>query len=374
MVPGEGSVLGDRYRLGKVIGVGGIGTVWEGHDTLLDRKVAIKEISLSGHLRDQQRAEVMRLAETEARIAAKLMHPSIVTVFDVISHGGAPWIVMQHVSGRSLEQLVTEDGPLPPDRVAAIAVPLLDALAAAHGAGWRLSFPLREHDQHGFFYCSAHCDDSRAEGEFAVALRQGGDTSRMSAPSGRRQAFWVRNCVAIGAAAATLDPLGATSIQLIYNAINRLISLFPHEDCVAELVTQFNRRTIAEYERSRDFAALHFWNSSRDDTPFWRERRAVRLPEPLEYRLNLFQQAGRLASFDDEIFTEADWVSVLLGKGIWPAHPDPLTLSMDVAGLASRTERMRQVIRQAAESMPIHQIYLEKLGNVSRRTAPGSTR
>jgi tryptophan 7-halogenase len=246
------------------------------------------------------------------------------------------------------------------------------SIATARSAGWRLDFPLQHHDVHALFYSGAGCTDEQAAEELAAQPSRREETTPVVSQwlNGRRREFWVRNCVAIGAAGAQIDPIGSTSIQLIYNSINRLIGLFPHEDCAAELIRQFNQRTIAEHERARDFAALHFGTSSRQDSPLWRERGSVRLPEPLEYRLKLFRQAGRLAAFDDEIFAEADWINAFLGQGIWPEQADPLTLSLEVESLVARATRLQQIIRQAADAMPIHQKYLEKLGLAERGPTP----
>ncbi|MBL7487005.1 protein kinase [Frankia sp. AgB1.9] len=127
--------LGGRYRLGKVIGGGGGGTVHEGSDLLLRRPVAIKEIRLppmgSAAARELAEQRVMR----EARAAARLRHPGLVAVYDVVQAEGRSWIVMEYVDGVPLSQLVRDFGRLAPERVARIGVTLAYALEAAHRAG-----------------------------------------------------------------------------------------------------------------------------------------------------------------------------------------------------------------------------------------------
>ncbi|MEU4578846.1 serine/threonine-protein kinase [Nonomuraea sp. ATR24] len=128
--------LAGRYRLLAPIGQGGMGTVWRAEDELLQQEVAVKEIRLPPGLGEGERAELTERTLREARAAARLRsHPSIVTVHDVVLDGGLPWIVMEFVRGRSLEQVVRERGPLPPGRVAAIGLRMLDALGAAHASG-----------------------------------------------------------------------------------------------------------------------------------------------------------------------------------------------------------------------------------------------
>ncbi|MER5427318.1 serine/threonine-protein kinase [Streptosporangium roseum] len=128
-------VLAGRYRALGQLGAGGMGVVWRAQDELLHREVAIKEVRLGPGLPEAQRAEMRERTLREARAAARLGHPSIVAVHDVIAQDGRPWIVMDLVRGRSLAQVIRQDGPLPAERVAAIGLAVLDALALAHSRG-----------------------------------------------------------------------------------------------------------------------------------------------------------------------------------------------------------------------------------------------
>src|SRR5215469_13455380 len=134
-VTGLGSVVAGRYELLARIGQGATGTVWRARDLVLDRDVAVKEIRLPELMPDRDRGILRERTLREARVSAKLSHPAVVTVHDVIESGGTPWIVMELVAGRSLHQVVAEDGPLPPGRVAEMGMMLLGALASAHAAG-----------------------------------------------------------------------------------------------------------------------------------------------------------------------------------------------------------------------------------------------
>lgn len=132
---GDGVLAGRYRRLGR-IGQGGMGTVWHAHDTALDREVAVKELRVPEQVTDQERSVWYARMEREARAAARLRHPGIVTVHDrVTGDDGRPWIVMELVRGRSLDDLLAERGSLPPDQVAAIGLAMLDALTAAHAQG-----------------------------------------------------------------------------------------------------------------------------------------------------------------------------------------------------------------------------------------------
>ncbi len=128
-------LISGRYRLVKVLGAGGMGRVWLGHDELIGREVAIKELLLPSGITDEQRQTLTQRAMREARAAGRLNHPGIITVHDVIEHDGAPLIVMEFVRGRSLADAIKADGALPVERAAAVAGVMFAVLRVAHGAG-----------------------------------------------------------------------------------------------------------------------------------------------------------------------------------------------------------------------------------------------
>jgi serine/threonine protein kinase len=130
-----GRVVGGRYALTGVLGRGGMGTVWLATDQLLHREVALKEITFSVDLSDEDRTVLRERTMREARAAARLVHPRVTTVYDVVEDGGKPWLVMQRVSARSLQEILEEQGPLPPAAAARIGLDVLAALEAAHEAG-----------------------------------------------------------------------------------------------------------------------------------------------------------------------------------------------------------------------------------------------
>ncbi len=128
-------VVGGRYRLMALVAKGGMGRVWRAHDELLDRDVAVKEVLAPAGLPHIDAAEVLQGTVREARAAARLDHPNVVRVFDVVQEIGRSWIVMEYVASRSLQDVVTRDGPLTHRHAARVGVAVLDALCAAHRAG-----------------------------------------------------------------------------------------------------------------------------------------------------------------------------------------------------------------------------------------------
>jgi eukaryotic-like serine/threonine-protein kinase len=128
-------LLKNRYRLGTVIGRGGMGVVWLATDDVLDRPVAVKEVVFPPGLPDEEQDTLRRRTLREARTNARLNHPNVVGVYDIVDEEGRPWIVMEFVPSRSLAETVRADGPFSPQRTAEIGLQLLRGLRAAHAAG-----------------------------------------------------------------------------------------------------------------------------------------------------------------------------------------------------------------------------------------------
>ncbi len=130
-----GRLLADRYRLGEVLGKGGMGTVWRAVDETLGRTVAVKELRFPGDVDDDEKRRLITRTLREAKAIARIRNTGAVTVFDVVEEDGRPWIVMELVEGRSLSDAIRADGPLPPRRAAEVGIAVLDVLRAAHREG-----------------------------------------------------------------------------------------------------------------------------------------------------------------------------------------------------------------------------------------------
>ncbi|GAA3673392.1 hypothetical protein GCM10022237_36330 [Nocardioides ginsengisoli] len=124
--------ISGRYRLERTVGQGAGGAVWLAHDDLLDRAVALKRI---GGFAGSAAAEDAVRAEREARIAAQLGHPHVVSVYDLVTDDDGTWLVMEYVDGPALSAAVRDNGPYSPDEAARLLAPVADALVQAHALG-----------------------------------------------------------------------------------------------------------------------------------------------------------------------------------------------------------------------------------------------
>ncbi|MFD9570943.1 serine/threonine-protein kinase [Streptomyces sp. NPDC059982] len=132
---GAGAVLAGRYRLVEPIGSGGMGKVWRAHDELLHRTVAVKELTAGLYVAQADREVLHARTQKEARAAARIQHPAVVTVHDVLEHDDRPWIVMEYIDGPSLAEAAKAAGRIEPREAARIGLHVLGALRAAHAVG-----------------------------------------------------------------------------------------------------------------------------------------------------------------------------------------------------------------------------------------------
>ncbi|MGW3495167.1 serine/threonine-protein kinase [Streptomyces sp. NPDC001020] len=128
-------LLAGRYRLGDVLGRGGMGTVWRAKDETLGRTVAVKELRFPSSIDEEEKRRLITRTLREAKAIARIRNNGAVTVFDVVQEDDRPWIVMELIEGKSLAEAIREDGVLEPKRAAEVGLSILDVLRAAHREG-----------------------------------------------------------------------------------------------------------------------------------------------------------------------------------------------------------------------------------------------
>jgi tryptophan halogenase len=262
---------------------------------------------------------------------------------------------------------------LPCDR--AVAVPCESAgsltpftRSTARAAGWQWRIPLQHRIGNGYVYCSRHISDDEAAATLLANLdgKALADPRFLRFTTGRRRKFWNKNCIALGLAGGFLEPLESTSIHLIQSGVTQLAAIFPDrsfDPCDAE---EYNRLQIDEFDRVRDFIILHYKATTRADSELWRYCRNMPIPDALTYRMNLFRSSGRVGVNDRDLFVESNWLSVLIGQGIWPRRHDPLADLLPLDSVRGQLQRLRKLIRQTADAMPTHEEFIARLSQPQR--------
>lgn len=131
MAEEEERTIAGRYRLKEQLGTGGMGVVWHARDERLRREVAVKQVNVPAELTAPEGEEMVRRTMREGRIAARLHHPQLITVYDVVEDGGQPYLIMEYFPAKSLEKR----GTVPYAEAARIGAEAAAALASAHEAG-----------------------------------------------------------------------------------------------------------------------------------------------------------------------------------------------------------------------------------------------
>ncbi|MDI3385699.1 serine/threonine-protein kinase [Streptomyces sp. B-S-A8] len=131
----QGRLLAGRYRLGEMLGRGGMGTVWRAVDETLGRTVAVKELRFPSAIDEDEQRRLITRTLREAKAIARIRNNGAVTVYDVVNEDDRPWIVMELIEGSSLAEVVRRDGHLTPHRAAEVGLAVLDVLRAAHREG-----------------------------------------------------------------------------------------------------------------------------------------------------------------------------------------------------------------------------------------------
>ncbi|MBS0374615.1 MAG: tryptophan 7-halogenase [Proteobacteria bacterium] len=221
--------------------------------------------------------------------------------------------------------------------------------SSARPAGWRWCIPLRHRTGNGYVYSSAHVSDEAALadllGELPVAPEAEPRVLRFTA--GRRRLAWQHNVVAVGLASGFLEPLESTSIHLALSSVYHLLEHFPDRSLAPGNIAAYNAAIAEEIERIRDFIILHYCLTERDDTPFWRDCRAMELPASLAERLELYRETGRIRPRAGELFTDLSWFYIFEGMGVRPRQHDPL---IDVVPVPQFAEILRRLAAETAEA------------------------
>jgi len=234
--------------------------------------------------------------------------------------------------------------------------------STAHKAGWQWRIPLQHRTGNGHVYCSDYISDDEATSVLLNNLE--GPTLRdpffLKYVTGRRKQAWNKNVVALGLSSGFLEPLESTSIHLIQTGIARLMTYFPCRNFEQADIDEYNRLTRIEFEYIRDFLVLHYRQTERTDSAFWRHCQNLPMTEHLKRKIALYQANGRIYREKDELFTEDSWLAVMHGQGLKPRGHHPVVTGLGNNEVHKRLEEIRAVMNASADHMPDHMEFIRE--------------
>ncbi|MEL7311704.1 MAG: tryptophan halogenase family protein [Pseudomonadota bacterium] len=235
--------------------------------------------------------------------------------------------------------------------------------STARDAGWQWRIPLQHRTGNGHVFCDGFTTEDEATAMLMENLEGPpiGDPRPLRFTTGIRRSVWKHNVLALGLAAGFLEPLESTSIHLIQTGIARLMTLFPTREIAAADIEEYNRATRAEYEYVRDFLVLHYRQTERDDTEFWRHCQNLPMSDHLRRKIDLYAANGRIIRERDELFTETSWLAVLHGQGVEPRGHHPVVSGLGSQEVSARLSQMHAVIANSLQTMPSHEAFLAGL-------------
>ena len=248
--------------------------------------------------------------------------------------------------------------------------------AAAHEFGWLRILPLAKSAEFRLTYQGQSMSDDQAAACLAERCGQQQAPQIGTVRFGRLDRPWQRNCVALGSAAATVDPIMTTQLDVLRSSIDRLLRLLPAgPDCGYE-AREYNRQAGLELDNIRDFARLPYKLNGRFGEAMWDACRSKSVPETLEYKLQTFAGRGIISLYDEYRLEDVSWISMLDELGVAPRSHSQLVRGLDTPEIQAHMERIRALMIDELRRMPVHGDYLAHLkrraASAMRRTAEGS--
>ena len=235
-------------------------------------------------------------------------------------------------------------------------------VSTAKSAGWQWRIPTQKRTGNGHIYSSQWMDDDTAIESLLGDLDGAplGEPRKIRFRTGHRTRFWEKNCVSIGLSGGFLEPLESTSLYLIQEGISKFLALYPSANMPDAVRDEYNRQLEKKFEQVRDFIILHYKATQRDDSELWNYCRTMDIPDSLAEKIELFQAAGRIFRYEDELFSKPSWIAVMLGQNIWPKTVDPIVSAVEPAQINRSLNSMTTAMSGAVANMQTHQGFLRQ--------------
>lgn len=227
--------------------------------------------------------------------------------------------------------------------------------------GWHKTIPLQTELIHQFIFNRDLLNDA----DLLPAMAQFNKKKDLAIISrtikpGCRQQWWIRNCIAVGAAAGDISSLAISELQWAQSGLVRLLDYFPDKSCKPGNTAEYNRLSLTEFERIRDFHIAHHTLMQRMDSSFGKLCQNIQSPDTLQHRLDLFCHRGRVAAYEYDVVSDQLWIAFLLGLNLWPERVDPLADNLRIEDAVAFHQRIKTAVKNTANKMPRHNEFLAR--------------
>lgn len=238
--------------------------------------------------------------------------------------------------------------------------------ATAISSGWVWDIPLYHRKGVGYVYSAEFQrpeDAERELREFYGERAKDVDCKHLKIRTGYNENTFVKNCVAVGLAASFIEPLESTTIGLIEYALGALLTYFPDRDFAPELIKRYNDSVRDVFTATRDFIILHYIQTDRDDTSFWRAIQSdTKIPDSLRERMVFARQGLPMQErLPNPMWLERNWAAIFTGMGNIPEKPWPMTEHVDTKTADAVFAEIKQRTLRLEANLPDHYDYLKHL-------------
>lgn len=254
----------------------------------------------------------------------------------------------------------------PADRMLVASAPKFGSIPAyaeirAHAQGWTGLYPSLTQTHVVQVHASSLCSDEEA---IQAAAATGGlpltDIAIRALDPGMRTNAWTDNVVAIGDAAASLDPIHNVDLLGIQTGLIKLLAFYPAGFDFSAERFEYNRQMRSSYERLRDFQALHY-RINAYGASFWASARQGEASPELAHRIALFQARGEIAPYEDESFAPDSWRAFLIGHGLMPDTYPPGIDRTAPDEMKAQFRHMLGFVKEQVLRQPTHDAYLQMM-------------
>ncbi len=254
---------------------------------------------------------------------------------------------------------------LPANRILVASAPALGSLPSfarisAFREGWFGLYPLLDRTAVNLVYSTEYlsAEELVSNANLICGLPLTDATDNAFA-AGTRKKHWIGNCLALGDAAVSLEPLDAVQLHPLHIGLSLLRNLYPNRAENMPEADIYNQKMTGFIENIRDYQIAHYHLNKRFNDPYWNQLRQRVVPNSLQAKIDLFNARGLIALNEDETFLQEDWLALFNGQKLQPRSYDPRVNKISDDLLITKFQSLLSHIKNEVEQMPNMQAYVE---------------